>query len=93
MLYGVNQRLQGEDVESPLTQVRPVKTVLLVAIAGSRGLCGGYNAQVIKQVRKVMLLLRVVSGQSQLRVGFVKVWFCFFAEAFILGYLAEITKP
>lgn len=46
----MNQKLIGEDVESPLTLVRPVKTVLLVGIAGSRGLCGGYNSQVIKAV-------------------------------------------
>eukprot|EP00889_Picochlorum_renovo_P001925 jgi/Picre1/28955/NNA_004349.t1 len=31
VLYGVNQRLQVEDVDSPLVQVRPVKKVLLVA--------------------------------------------------------------
>ena len=43
MLYGVNQRLRTEDVDSPLCSVRPVKTVLLVCITGDRGLCGGYN--------------------------------------------------
>jgi len=49
VLYGVNQRLQDEDVDSPLTTVRPVKTVLLVVVTGDRGLCGGYNTYVIKK--------------------------------------------
>merc|ERR1719310_796776 len=49
VLYGVNQRLQDEDVDSPLTTIRPVKTVLLVVVTGDRGLCGGYNSYVIKK--------------------------------------------
>ena len=38
-----------EDVDSPLLDVRPVKTVLLVSVTGDRGLCGGYNNQIIKK--------------------------------------------
>merc|ERR1719387_3116888 len=49
VLYGVNQRLGDEDVDSPLTTIRPVKNVLLVVITGDRGLCGGYNNYVIKK--------------------------------------------
>merc|ERR1719263_468164 len=49
VLYGVNQRLRDEDVESPLTTIRPVKSVMLVVITGDRGLCGGYNNYVIKK--------------------------------------------
>merc|ERR1712196_439837 len=49
VLYGVNQRLQDEDVDSPLTSIRPVKTVLLVVVTGDRGLRGGYNNFVIKK--------------------------------------------
>merc|ERR1712118_28834 len=49
VLYGVNQRLMDEDVDSPLTTIRPVKTVLLVVVTGDRGLCGGYNNFVIKK--------------------------------------------
>merc|ERR1711881_616493 len=49
VLYGVNQRLQDEDVDSPLTTIRPVKTILLVVVTGDRGLCGGYNNYVIKK--------------------------------------------
>ncbi len=53
VLYGVNQRLRVEDVDSPLVNVRPVKTILLVAISGDRGLCGGYNNFLIKKVCSV----------------------------------------
>jgi F-type H+-transporting ATPase subunit gamma len=49
VLYGVNQRLRVEDVDSPLCEVRPVKTVLLVVLTGDRGLCGGYNNFIIKK--------------------------------------------
>lgn len=52
VLYGVNQRLRVEDVDSPLCDVRPVKTVLLVALTGDRGLCGGYNNFVIKKTEQ-----------------------------------------
>merc|ERR1719161_1394601 len=49
VLYGVNQRLEDEDVDSPLTTIRPVSNVLLVVITGDRGLCGGYNNYIIKK--------------------------------------------
>lgn len=49
VLYGVNQRLKMEDVDSPLCEIRPVKTVLLVVLTGDRGLCGGYNNFILKK--------------------------------------------
>lgn len=49
VLYGVNQRLRVEDVDSPLVAIRPVKSVLLVVVTGDRGLCGGYNNNIIKK--------------------------------------------
>eukprot|EP00959_Pyramimonas_sp_CCMP1952_P119965 2508357-Pyramimonas_sp.AAC.1 len=49
VLFAVNTRLQGEDVDVPLTAVRPVKSVLLVCCTGDRGLCGGFNNFVIKK--------------------------------------------
>merc|ERR1719387_1091381 len=49
VLYGVNQCLLDEDVDSPLTSIRPVKSVLLVVVTGDRGLCGGYNNYIIKK--------------------------------------------
>ena len=52
VLYGVNQRLRVEDVDSPLVTIRPVKSVLLVVVTGDRGLCGGYNNAIIKKTEK-----------------------------------------
>ena len=51
VLFGVNQRLRIEDVDSPLIQIRPVKTCLVAVVTGDRGLCGGYNNFVIKKAR------------------------------------------
>eukprot|EP00897_Mesotaenium_endlicherianum_P002403 jgi/Mesen1/2190/ME000152S01277 len=49
VLYNVNEQLQVEDIDIPLTEVRPVKKVAIVVITGDRGLCGGYNNFVIKK--------------------------------------------
>ncbi|CAN1199187.1 ATP synthase gamma chain, chloroplastic [Linum perenne] len=49
VLYNINEQLQVEDVDAPLTKVRPVKKVALVVITGDRGLCGGYNNQILKK--------------------------------------------
>lgn len=43
VLYDINERLQLEDIDVPLINVRPVKKVALVIISGDRGLCGGFN--------------------------------------------------
>lgn len=51
VLYGVNQRLRMEDVDSPLANIRPVKKVTVCIVTGDRGLCGGYNAFAIKKAR------------------------------------------
>lgn len=50
VLYGLQNRLQFEDVDLPLLKQRPVKTVGLMVVSGDRGLCGGYNTNVIKKV-------------------------------------------
>jgi F-type H+-transporting ATPase subunit gamma len=50
VLYRLQTRLQFEDVSSlPLLQKRPVKNVGIVVISGDRGLCGGYNSNVIRR--------------------------------------------
>jgi len=46
---GLIQRLGGESVDLPLLTVREVKKVTLVCISGDRGLCGGYNAFIIRK--------------------------------------------
>ncbi|KAJ4981453.1 hypothetical protein NE237_032290 [Protea cynaroides] len=49
VLYNINEQLQTEDVDVPLTDVRTVKKVALVVITGDRGLCGGFNNAIIKK--------------------------------------------
>ncbi|XP_065878479.1 ATP synthase gamma chain, chloroplastic [Euphorbia lathyris] len=58
VLYNINEQLQIEDVDAPLTKVRPVKKVALVVITGDRGLCGGYNNNMLKKAEARMRELK-----------------------------------
>ncbi len=49
VLYGLQTRLAFEDVNLPLLKQREIKSVGLLVITGDRGLCGGYNTNVIKR--------------------------------------------
>lgn len=49
-------RSNGE-FTSPYVTARPVKTVCYVAIAGDRGLAGGYNSNILKKIRTEMQAL------------------------------------
>ncbi|XP_073014149.1 ATP synthase gamma chain 1, chloroplastic [Typha latifolia] len=49
VLYNINEQLQTDDVDVPLTSVRPVKKIALVVVTGDRGLCGGFNNAIIKK--------------------------------------------
>ncbi|MEB3220157.1 MAG: F0F1 ATP synthase subunit gamma [Nostocales cyanobacterium 94392] len=49
VLFGLQSRLTFEDVDLPLMKNREVKTVGLLVISGDRGLCGGYNTNVIRR--------------------------------------------
>ena len=44
----------------PILEVRDVKKVSLVVVTGDRGLCGGYNSQIIKSTTK-----RIAKLESQ----------------------------
>ncbi|XP_031127959.1 ATP synthase gamma chain, chloroplastic [Ipomoea triloba] len=49
VLYNINEQLQTDDAEVPLTKVRPVKKVALVVVTGDRGLCGAFNSNILKK--------------------------------------------
>ncbi|MEM6251728.1 MAG: F0F1 ATP synthase subunit gamma [Cyanobacteria bacterium P01_D01_bin.156] len=49
VFYGLQTRLKFEDANLPLLQQREVKNVGLVVISADRGLCGGYNANIIRR--------------------------------------------
>ncbi|AUS99134.1 F0F1 ATP synthase subunit gamma [Nostoc sp. CENA543] len=49
VLYGLQTRLRFEEANLPLLRKREVKSVGLLVISGDRGLCGGYNSNVIRR--------------------------------------------
>lgn len=48
-LYNVHEQMQLDDVDVPLTTVRPLRRVGLVVITGDKGLCGSFNSGVLKK--------------------------------------------
>lgn len=46
---GLIQRLDGEAIDLPLLTQREVKKVTLTVVTGDRGLCGGYNAYMVRK--------------------------------------------
>ncbi|CAI8596602.1 unnamed protein product [Vicia faba] len=70
VLQSINQQLQSDDVQVPLTAVRPVKNVALVVITGDRGLCGGFNNSVAKKAEaRVRELNKLGIGCVVISVG------------------------
>ena len=49
VLYGLQSRLRFEDVDLPLLKQQEVSTVAILVISGDRGLCGGYNTNIIRR--------------------------------------------
>ncbi|MEG4458275.1 F0F1 ATP synthase subunit gamma [Microcoleus sp. N9_A1] len=48
VLYGLAERLQFENLDLPLLKKREVRSVGLLVVSGDRGLCGGYNNNIIR---------------------------------------------
>ncbi len=44
----------SSDVSMPLADVRPVEKVLIIPVTSDRGLCGAYNANVIKMAKQLI---------------------------------------
>ena len=49
VLYNIQGKLQFEDVDLPLFQQREIKKVALLVVSSDRGLCGGYNTNIIRR--------------------------------------------
>merc|ERR1740127_323896 len=58
VLGGLLARLSTESLDIPLMETREAKKVALVVITGDRGLCGGYNAQMIKKAEARIVELK-----------------------------------
>jgi F-type H+-transporting ATPase subunit gamma len=52
VLQNLQTRMGFEGADSPLLAVREPRTITLLAVTGDRGLCGGYNANVIKRTEQ-----------------------------------------
>ena len=50
ILQNIQTRMQFETSDSPLLSKRKVETISLVCVTADRGLCGGYNNNIIKKV-------------------------------------------
>jgi F-type H+-transporting ATPase subunit gamma len=70
VLHGLQARLRFEDTDLPLLQAREVKNVGLLVISGDRGLCGGYNTNVIRRAeQRAQELTRTGVGFNYVLVG------------------------
>ncbi len=52
VLENLQSRLRFEDADAPLLEDRELRTITLLAVTGDRGLCGGYNANIIKRTEQ-----------------------------------------
>lgn len=52
VLYNIQGKLRFEDIDLPLLRQREVKKVALLVVSGDRGLCGGYNTNVIRRAEQ-----------------------------------------
>ena len=54
ILLGLSQSLSDSEVENVYGRVSSPDKVLIVVITSNRGLCGAFNANVIKEARRVV---------------------------------------
>jgi F-type H+-transporting ATPase subunit gamma len=54
ILVGLSQSLSGSEIENVYGRVSSPDNVLIVVITSNRGLCGAFNANVIKETRRVV---------------------------------------
>ena len=52
VLQNLQTRMGFEGADAPLLSQRDVGTITLLAVTGDRGLCGGYNANIIKRTEQ-----------------------------------------
>ena len=68
LIQNLSSALEG-DFQNPYTQVRENKKVLLVAITSNRGLCGAFNANIIKKTRQLIETIYAQSSVSLITIG------------------------
>lgn len=51
LIQNLSGSIEG-NTPNPYTQARPIKKVLLIAVTSNRGLCGGFNSSIVKEVQQ-----------------------------------------
>jgi F-type H+-transporting ATPase subunit gamma len=69
ILIGLSQSLQDSEVENVYGRVSPPEKILIVVITSNRGLCGAFNANVIKETRRII----TEKYNDQLRNGTLRI--------------------
>lgn len=73
ILGNLMDSLQGEDISLAYNKKRAAKNVLIVVITSDKGLCGGFNSNIIKTTSRLLnetyLEQRTAGGVSMLFVG------------------------
>ena len=64
--HATSRSRRAPQLTPPLVPCAQAKNVAVVVVTGDRGLCGGYNAQMIKKAEA-----RIVELQSQVRTSLV----------------------
>ncbi len=54
ILVGLSQSLADSEIENVYGRISPPEKILIVVITSNRGLCGAFNANVIKEARKLV---------------------------------------
>jgi F-type H+-transporting ATPase subunit gamma len=57
-----------KNITHPLLQIRPLKKILILVIAANKGLCGGFNSNIAKELNRFYL-----SHQNKTAIDFVTV--------------------
>ena len=66
VLESLQARMGFEIADTPLLQTREPRHITLVAITGDRGLCGGYNANIIKRTEQRFAELKAAGNELSL---------------------------
>lgn len=69
MLSNIISNIEG-GMNLKLAEERPVENVLLIVITSDRGLCGGYNANIVKLAKNTL----AEKYRDQLKKGKVAIW-------------------
>ncbi|XP_038905281.1 ATP synthase gamma chain 1, chloroplastic-like [Benincasa hispida] len=69
-LHFITQQIQRDDIDFPFLNPRPIRKVAVVVFTGDRGLCGGFNASVIKKAETRLAELKDLDlGHTLISIG------------------------